>query len=605
MDFDSKLCENVVFYTIYLNVSLDSALLETYLFKCLAVVAKETKGYIWEKEPFTLHACTDTKIPCLKGSTKFSDSIQDEWFIVYLLHKITSVYPELIAQVNDNDGEFLLIESVDYLPKWLTPNTCANRVFISHGVMHVLLKPKSPAEISLLPVENPTLEQSLNIISHHPSLTQANSSIVACLQKRMSSFPASDIVFHANVYIGRSIVHLLDRNPAAISATLHAFFLRDRIDLKCCRQFKFFPPDDRVWTQIPMTRCHYAQLMQQHFVADKRSGYSMDINTPSNQHKGVELGIKLSHGFEITLAKLNKESSTNEPAMFDEKKFKEFLSHLQDSGYFQNEIEGSKLHKQLAKKARRFFIESCDSHQNDVKNQDICAGFVELLDTWGKSGFPELESLVLKDSMEELPQESSDKWMYLDNHDLDRLTKEMNVGFEQLHIKKKDKQRSDTSIEKLEQTVNEMTKFIDSTSSAEGVEIVSDITPITFDIDKFMSGVESMLGASVEKDEEDDSDDFLSTDEDESEVSDEETLHYMEQMDQELSSTDVGKSFVKTHVNEDDDGSTEDLSSAVNVDLNLVENFLQGCQSQAGLSGPVTNILGSLGVSIPTEVQLD
>uniref|UniRef100_H2YF71 Propionate--CoA ligase n=1 Tax=Ciona savignyi TaxID=51511 RepID=H2YF71_CIOSA len=72
---------------------------------------------------------------------------------------------------------------------------------------------------------------------------------------------------------------------------------------------------------------------------------------------------------------------------------------------------------------------------------------------------------------------------------------------------------------------------------------------------------------SVEKDEENDSDDFLSTDEDESEVSDEETLHYMEQMDQELSSTDVGKSFVKTndHVNEDDDCSSEDHFKGVNT----------------------------------------
>uniref|UniRef100_H2YF72 acetate--CoA ligase n=1 Tax=Ciona savignyi TaxID=51511 RepID=H2YF72_CIOSA len=90
----------------------------------------------------------------------------------------------------------------------------------------------------------------------------------------------------------------------------------------------------------------------------------------------------------------------------------------------------------------------------------------------------DLESLVIKDSMEELPQESSDKWMYLDNDDLDRLTKEMNAGFEQLYIKKKDKQRSDTSIEKLEQTVNEMTKFIDSTSKTQhfkGVNTYEDL----------------------------------------------------------------------------------------------------------------------------------
>ena len=33
-----------------------------------------------------------------------------------------------IFSVNDNDGEFLLIEAADYLPKWITPDTAVNRV---------------------------------------------------------------------------------------------------------------------------------------------------------------------------------------------------------------------------------------------------------------------------------------------------------------------------------------------------------------------------------------------------------------------------------------------------------------------------------------------
>jgi len=30
--------------------------------------------------------------------------------------------------VRDSDGEFLLIEAADYLPKWLNPDTADNRV---------------------------------------------------------------------------------------------------------------------------------------------------------------------------------------------------------------------------------------------------------------------------------------------------------------------------------------------------------------------------------------------------------------------------------------------------------------------------------------------
>lgn len=33
-----------------------------------------------------------------------------------------------LCSVEDNDGEFLLIEAADYLPKWLNPDTSENRV---------------------------------------------------------------------------------------------------------------------------------------------------------------------------------------------------------------------------------------------------------------------------------------------------------------------------------------------------------------------------------------------------------------------------------------------------------------------------------------------
>lgn len=33
-----------------------------------------------------------------------------------------------VCRVEDNDGEFLLIEAADYLPKWLNPDSSENRV---------------------------------------------------------------------------------------------------------------------------------------------------------------------------------------------------------------------------------------------------------------------------------------------------------------------------------------------------------------------------------------------------------------------------------------------------------------------------------------------
>ena len=69
------------------------------------------------------------------GCTEFGDNVEDEWFIVYLLQQITKTFPELTAKVGDNDGEFLLIEAADYLPKWLNPDNSENRVRTPYSLM--------------------------------------------------------------------------------------------------------------------------------------------------------------------------------------------------------------------------------------------------------------------------------------------------------------------------------------------------------------------------------------------------------------------------------------------------------------------------------------
>lgn len=64
----------------------------------------------------------------LGGRTEFGDNVEDEWFIVYLLKRITRAFSQLAATIQDNDGEFLLIETAEYLPKWLDPESSENRV---------------------------------------------------------------------------------------------------------------------------------------------------------------------------------------------------------------------------------------------------------------------------------------------------------------------------------------------------------------------------------------------------------------------------------------------------------------------------------------------
>lgn len=68
----------------------------------------------------------------LGGVTVFGDNVEDEWFIVYLLKCITCTFKEVAAVVNDNDGQFLLIEAAEHLPKWLDPDSSENRVSLQN-----------------------------------------------------------------------------------------------------------------------------------------------------------------------------------------------------------------------------------------------------------------------------------------------------------------------------------------------------------------------------------------------------------------------------------------------------------------------------------------
>ncbi len=64
----------------------------------------------------------------LYGKTNYGDSIEDEWVIVYLLRQLSRQFRDLWIKVVDVDGEFLLAEAANALPRWLVPKVAENRV---------------------------------------------------------------------------------------------------------------------------------------------------------------------------------------------------------------------------------------------------------------------------------------------------------------------------------------------------------------------------------------------------------------------------------------------------------------------------------------------
>lgn len=158
------------------TVSLESLHIAKALIS--SIVSDLAKDYIWHKDAFSLRVvsgkgkrkeyivgfgyldiCVNTpglihlsllspivssttvieSQPCLKGETRFGDSLDDEWMVVFLLREISKRIPGSIIRVQDNDGEFLLIEAADYIPSWLDPDNSDNRVSINYHTLYELL----------------------------------------------------------------------------------------------------------------------------------------------------------------------------------------------------------------------------------------------------------------------------------------------------------------------------------------------------------------------------------------------------------------------------------------------------------------------------------
>lgn len=79
----------------------------------LAFVAQQSQGRIWQQQRFVLHNGSKNRAPwwgrqqpadrqCLWGSTAFGDNVEDEWFIVWLLLRLTELHAGTIARQAPN-----------------------------------------------------------------------------------------------------------------------------------------------------------------------------------------------------------------------------------------------------------------------------------------------------------------------------------------------------------------------------------------------------------------------------------------------------------------------------------------------------------------------
>ncbi|KAM9188224.1 protein ecdysoneless homolog [Mergus octosetaceus] len=581
-------------------------------------------AYIWQRQPFRLRYVPprgDTP-EHLGGNTRFGDNVEDEWFVVYLLREITRACPLLAARVDDNDGEFLLIEAAEVLPKWLRPENSDNRVFFYKGELHIIPLSETQEQDDCEPsAACPTISQALRLLYTRSEEFLAAEPIRAAVYKRISGYPEKiQASFHrAHCYLPAGIVAVLKQRPSLVAAAVQAFYLRDPVDLRACRTFQTFPPEQRVMTTVTFTKCLYAQLVQQKFVPDRRSGYTLPLSSHP-QYKAYDLGMKLAHGFEILCSKSSKASPDSKRNEFSGPVWERFLNGLKEKDYFKGEMEGSAKYMELLHMAEDYFQQSLTKEESCI---EVSPGdeILSLLQT---------TTFDVKEFEREaacLPPEDDDSWLEISPDDLEKMLKEATNEF---HPSSDDEEEQKYDLETVAES---MKAFVSKVSTHEGAEMPwsSDEAHVTFDVDSFTKALDRILGADSEEldsDDLDEEEDFNFSDEDDEDLDAENQRQkqkpneligslksYMDEMDRELAHTNIGRSFTTQKkgassakgTTSEDAGPGSEAEDAeltpVDVDMNLVANLLESYSAQAGLAGPASNILQSMGVYLPENAD--
>ncbi|KAF2685631.1 SGT1-domain-containing protein [Lentithecium fluviatile CBS 122367] len=306
--FPKRLPEDVVEYIIFIiNAKLSDTQtrerLQAFQRALAGLEKKFLKEYIWQRDSIKLDLKREEGRWLLKGITDYGDSVADEWLVVYLLRELSKEFKDAWIRTYDTDGEFLLIEAANALPRWLNPEVAENRVWLNNHRMLVIPLSKDEVPGPLKQTE------ALSIIHDTPAWPQHYIKIEKEAFHRLNGYPAaiSDNQHHATLPLPRKVAHILHVSPSYIASAVEAFYLRDPISLRLLQPDKaqnplVFPPEDFVEVSVRFTKVLYAQLLGQHWEPSGPFGEALEqLRKDSKLPEKAEIGVKVTAGFEMLL----------------------------------------------------------------------------------------------------------------------------------------------------------------------------------------------------------------------------------------------------------------------------------------------------------------
>ena len=197
-----------------------------------AFVLQISSGYIWQ------HGMWDDAalyVPLnRRGSLSFGVNVDDEWYVVYLLRRVTEAF-EVAVQIWDEDGEFLLIESAYSLPSWLEPAVAPNRVWIFRGAVHCLPRGTQEDEVESSPSFRASAADVIDVskpvkaldslLRYGEAAKACGEGIEECIRRKLVGYPAlaEETMMQATACLPRQVALSLATNPQRVSLMAAAY----------------------------------------------------------------------------------------------------------------------------------------------------------------------------------------------------------------------------------------------------------------------------------------------------------------------------------------------------------------------------------------------
>ncbi|KAH6890973.1 SGT1 protein-domain-containing protein [Thelonectria olida] len=592
--FQKRLPDNCVEYILFtLDPILDArnqlAQIETIRKAALKLAGDVTKDYIWQKDEFNLELRNEQGLVYLHGVTDYSDAVEDEWLVVYILRELTKSHPNLWVRVVDTDGEFLLVEAANVLPKWLSPEIDYGRVWIHDGRLFII-----PVRDELgLKNRNLSLSDAVEVLKSKQDALVHSTFIEAEAFYRLEKYPAqiTDSIHHSLVTIPRKVAYVLHSLPRCVAPAVETFYLRDAISLKRVLSpsgSPTFTPDDLVTVSVKFSKVLFAQLRSQRFdtpptwqpVLQRAQKEASSADTEKALTR-LDIGMKLTCGFDMLAATAEKSKSrvvrelaimiedltedgddalpSNDVIMSWENADRDDSEAWMDINYedFERELEG-KRNKDTESAAQGF---------GDVYTQadlrKIVSRFEAFLnnDDAGVEG-AELEDMDFDDDENsEEGSESEDKDVSFDEEEFACMMREM-MGLPAAETKPsatakgkqpaKPKDSEPEPVDEDDEEIKKLASQFEAELNKHGA-LKLDPTPVK----------EPRVKAKEE------------------------------------SPKKSNKDTAQADTEEEDDD--EDGDEEIDIDYHLAKNLLESFKSQAGTAGPAGNLLGIMGFQLPRD----